>query len=149
MPPSDIIKFEKCDNRTARKISWSIIGFSIISFIAITYSPFEYLFKYLGYTDSNGCPLLTFTGVPCPMCGIGRSLWALIEPGPHDVFYYNPSALFLLIITAIILAGMFILSLFRYRIRFGRTSLKLWYIPVLLLVVVWVVNILYGHHNGS
>jgi hypothetical protein len=27
--------------------------------------------------------------------------------------------------------------------------LKLWYIPVLLLIVVWAVNIFYGHHEGS
>lgn len=149
MPLSNLVTIEKCDNRTARKISWGVIGFSVISFIAITFSPFEYLFKYLGYKDSNGCPLLTFAGVPCPMCGMGRSLWTIIEPGPHNVFYYNPSALFLFILSAIIIASIFILSLFRYKIKFGKSLLKLWYIPVLLLIVVWAVNIFYGHHEGS
>lgn len=149
MPLNNFITIEKCDKRTARKISWGVIGFSILSFLTVTYSPFEYLFKYLGYKDSNGCPLLTFTGVPCPMCGVGRSLWSLIEPLPHNVFYYNPSALFLFIIAAILLLAIFILSLFKYRIKLGRTSFKLWYIPVLLLIVVWVVNIIFGHQKGS
>jgi hypothetical protein len=142
------LRMEKCGKRTARKIRWSIAGAVIVSFLLITYSPFEYFFQYLGYKSSNGCPLLTLTGIPCPMCGMGRSLWALIEPDPHNIFYYNPSAIFLFIIAGIILAVMIIASFFNYKLILSKPLLKLWYIPVLLIIIVWGVNILFGHHDS-
>jgi hypothetical protein len=138
---------EKCDVKTARRIQLWIICTIVIITVLITYSPMEYLFHYLGYRDSNGCPLLTLTGIPCPMCGMGRSFWALVTMNINDVFYYNPSGAFVYLFSGFALVYMLILSLFRYRLRLKDPLLKLWYIPVALLAIVWVLNILYGHHT--
>ncbi len=146
MPFSKYLEFEKCEPETAHRIQLWIIGIAVISIVLITYSPIEYLFKYLGYKDSNGCPLLTFTGVPCPMCGMGRSFWGLITLNRHEVFYYNPSGAVVFPIAGIIIIAIFIMSLFNYRVKLNHALLKLWYVPVLLLIAVWVLNITLGHH---
>jgi hypothetical protein len=140
------ISIEKCDRRTARKIQLWVIGLTVLVGILIIYSPLEYLFHYLGYKDSNGCPLLTLTGIPCPMCGMGRSFLALITLNFTEVFYYNPSGAFVYLISGLIILAIFILSLFNYRVKLKNPLLKLWYIPVILLMIVWILNILYGHH---
>lgn len=140
------IGIEKCDTTASRYIQVSVFGFTVLALVLITYSPLEYLFKYLGYIDSNGCPLLTLTGFPCPMCGMGRSFWALITHNWHDVFYYNPSGAVVFPLTMLLILSVFILSLFNYRVKLKNPLLKLWYIPVILLIIVWILNVLYGHH---
>ncbi len=146
MPLSKYLEFQKCDPKTARRIQLWIIGIAVLTLVLITYSPLEYLFKYLGYKDSNGCPLLTLTGVPCPMCGMGRSFWALIMLNFNDAFYYNPSGAIVYLISGLIILAIFIKSFFNYRLKLKNPLLKLWYVPVVLLVVVWVLNIVLGHH---
>lgn len=131
--------------RTSRKILLWLIGASILVIVLIIYSPTEYLFKHFGYADSNGCILLTLTGVPCPACGMGHSLSAIARFDTAHWFYYNPSAPFLYFISFLIIGFLLVLSLFNKTIRLTPKLLKLWYIPVALLVIVWALNILWGH----
>ena len=147
MPLSDYVSVEKCDLKTSTRIQLWIVGICVISYALIAYSPTELLLDYFGYRDTNGCTLYTFLGVPCPMCGMGRSLSVILHFDFAHMFYYNPSAVFVYAAVFISLALILILSIFRYKLILKPKLLKMWYIAVLLLIIVWVLNILYGHHT--
>src|SRR3972149_2262823 len=36
------------------------------------------------------CPLLTYTGIPCPFCGLTRSLLCLLHGDVAQAFWYHP-----------------------------------------------------------
>ncbi len=149
MPLSDYIKIEKCTTKESLRIILWLAGICIIGFVLIVYSPTEMLLKHFGYEDSNGCTLYTFFGIPCPACGMGRSLSGILHMEPHEMFYYNPSAVFIYILVFLITGSVFLLAIFRYKVKLMQKLLKLWYLPVLLLVIVWVLNVLYGHHSHT
>jgi hypothetical protein len=144
---SDYVSVEKCDSKTSTRIQLWIVGICVISYLLIVYSPTEMLLSYFGYRGNNGCTLYTFLGVPCPACGMGRSLSVILHFNFADMFYYNPSAVFVYAFVFLLLALILILSIFRYRLILKSKLLKLWLIPVLVLIIIWVLNILYGHHE--
>ena len=144
---SDYVSVEKCDLKTSTRIQLWIVGICVISYLLIAYSPTEALLSYFGYKGNNGCTLYTFLGVPCPACGMGRSLSVVLHFHFENMFYYNPSAVFVYTFVFFLLILILILSLFRYRLMLKPKLLKLWYIAVLILIIVWVLNILYGHHE--
>ena len=146
MQPGRYFIFEKCSPQISRKILFTVIGLCIIFALLILYSPFEILFRYFGYTDSNGCTLYTLTRVPCPACGMGHSLRAIISSDTAHWFYYNPSAPVLYLLAFGSIGFVFVLAFFDYKIKPTPALLKFWYIAVILLIVVWVLNILFGHH---
>lgn len=39
---------------------------------------------------SIGCPIRALTHIPCPTCGVTRSLWALVRLDFAESFSYNP-----------------------------------------------------------
>ena len=147
MPLNDYIRFEKCGTKDSLRIILWLLAVCAIGFVLVAYSPVEILFSYFGYRDTNGCTLYTFLGFPCPTCGMGRSLKAFAVLDFSEMFYYNPSAVFVFAFVFLAAAIIFLLAVFKYRIRLTTKLLKLWYIPVLLLIIVWVLNILYGHHS--
>jgi len=149
MPLSDYILLEKCGTKESLRILLWLLGICVLAFVLIAYSPVEMLFSYFGYQDTNGCTLYTFLGFPCPTCGLGRSLKAFALLDFSNIFYYNPSAVFIFILVFLIILFIFISSIFKYKINLTPKLLKLWYIPVLLLIIVWVLNILYGHHQTT
>jgi len=138
---------EKCSLRFSRKILLTIIGLCIIFALLILYSPFEILFRHFGYPDSNGCTLYTLTGVPCPACGMGHSLRAIISGDIAHWFYYNPSAPVLYLLGFGTIGFVFVLAFFNYKIKPAPALYKFWYIAVIVLIVVWALNILFGHHT--
>jgi hypothetical protein len=147
MPFSKFFSVEKCSPKASRKIQFTVLGFFVLSFLLILYSPLVYLFEFLGFKDSNGCTLYTFTGVPCPACGMGRSMEAIFTFDTAHMFYYNPSAPVLYAIALLLFILIFGLSIFNYRIKISPAAYKLWYIPVILLLIVWALNMLWGHHT--
>lgn len=147
MPLSDYIRIEKCSRKDALRILFWLFIMSAIAFLLIAFSPVEMLFSYFGYYDTNGCTLYTFFGVPCPACGMGRSLKDFAVGDFSNMLYYNPSSIFIFIIAVLVIVFIFILALFNYKLSLTNKLLKLWYIPVLLLIIVWVLNVLYGHHT--
>lgn len=60
--------------------------------------------------------------------------------------YYNPSAIIFFPLSGVILLGVIVSALFGYRIRLDKKILGMWYVFVILLVAVWVLNISLGHH---
>jgi hypothetical protein len=113
----------------------------------IVNSPLVYFFEYLGYKNTNGCPVYTLTGVPCPTCGMGRSFSAIINLKTPYLFYYNPSALVVYIVIAVILISVLGLSFFNYKIKPERKLYSLWPVFIVIVAVIWILNILYGHQS--
>jgi hypothetical protein len=146
MPLSKYFIFEKCTARTGRTIQNIIIVSCFVLALLIIYSPFEILFRYFGYAHSNGCPIYTLTGVPCPTCGMGHSLKAIIYGDTAHWFYYNPSAPVLYLLGFGTIGFVFILAFFNYKVKPAPAFYKLWYVAVIVIIIVWVLNILWGHH---
>ncbi len=146
MPDKKFLSIERCGGADRKRVILWMTGIIASGIIFTAYSPFEYLFHQLGYKDSNGCPLLTLAGVPCPLCGMGRSFWALVKLDTGHIFYYNPSGVFFFLISGVILGGVFMLAVFGYRIRLRARAWKLWYVFAGVIVLMWVLNIVYGHH---
>ena len=146
MQPRKYFTIEKCPPRFSKRVQLTIIGFYTVTAMLILYSPFEVLFKYFGFANSNGCPLYTLAGVPCPACGMGHSLSAVLSGDTAHWFYYNPSAPVLYLLGFGTVGFVFVLSIFNYKVKPAPALYKLWYIAVILLIVVWALNILFGHH---
>ena len=136
---------EKCNKNERRKIQLYTLCLIIIGYLLIRYSPSTYFFHTLGYVHSNGCPLFTLTGIPCPTCGLGRSLAVIIDLQFDKYFYYNPSGPVLFIIFFILIIFVLILSFFNYRIKLYPKFYGLWYVFIIVTVIVWVLNIMFGH----
>jgi hypothetical protein len=146
MPFSKYFIFEKCTPQLSRKILFTVTGLCIVVTLLIFYSPFEYFFRYFGYTDSNGCPVYTLTGVPCPTCGMGHSLRAIITGDTAHWFYYNPSAPVLFLLGFGTIGLIIVLAFFNYKVKPAPAFYKLWYVAVILIIAVWALNIMWGHH---
>lgn len=133
--------------KEARKIQFIIFLILAFLFINVYLAPYKHIFEHFHIYSPNGCPLLTFTGVPCPMCGMGRSFSCLTDLYIGQSFYYNPSGLIFYIVFGYITVTVLVLSFRKKKIVLNEPAYKLWYIPVILLVIMWVLNILYGHHH--
>ena len=140
-----LISIEKCDRKVSRKIQFYLISFSLISYLLTIFSPFTLFFHKLGFGYSNGCPFYTFSGIPCPACGLGRGFYAILSFNFDKWFYYNPSAPFLVIPSMMIFFFIFIISFFRLKIRLHPKIYQLWYLAVIAIAIVWLLNILFGH----
>jgi uncharacterized protein DUF2752 len=68
------------------------------------------------------CPLRTLTGVPCPFCGMTRSVTAVVHGHLASSLALNPAG-----ILAVLLA---VFLLFAWRVR--RITYATWLVPVVL-----------------
>lgn len=120
----------------------------MIGLVNVYFNPLEYFFTELfGIPSVNGCPLFTFTGVPCPMCGLGRVFSCITDLHFMESLYYNPLGLVFYIILALVLGLLTILNVLGKKITLKKPAMKLWYIPVLFVLIMWLLNIFYGHHH--
>ncbi len=124
-----------------------IIAILLIGLLNIYFAPIKYFLNDVaGFNSPNGCPLLTFTGIPCPFCGTGRVFSCITDLYLLKSFYYNPLGLLFYIIFGFSLGVILVLSIKKKKVVLKKPAIRLWYIPVLFLVIMWVLNILYGHH---
>jgi hypothetical protein len=120
----------------------------LLGLFNVYFNPLQPFFNnVLGVQSVNGCPLLTFTGLPCPMCGMGRVFSCMTDFYISQSFYYNPLGLLFYILLGFIVGTLFILSLTKRKVILKKSAQKLWYIPVLFIVIMWILNIIYGHHH--
>jgi hypothetical protein len=140
------MKIIPCSPDLSRKIRFWIILIVSLSGLFILFSPMEYLFTYFGYEQNNGCSLLTLTGIPCPACGLGRTFVALVTLDLKHLFFYNPAGPFFYLISGSIIISLFLLSFLNKTIVLKPALLRLWWLPVLLLFIVWILNIRFGNH---
>jgi hypothetical protein len=92
------------------------------------------------------CPLLTFTGIPCPFCGLTRSLLCLLHGEVAQAFWYHPFGPVVWGGTALFAIRTLVSLMYQHNItlRIPR-RLK----PMSLLVIVlliWAGNVFLGHH---
>ncbi len=120
----------------------------LLGLLNVYFAPIKlFLNDVIGVESVNGCPLLTFTGVPCPFCGTGRVFDSAISLHMFESFYYNPLGLIFYLITGLIFTLIIILALMKRKIVLSNSAYRLWYIPAGFLLIMWILNILFGHHH--
>lgn len=83
-----------------------------------------------------GCPVLHFTGIPCPGCGLSRAVFALLRLDFWMAFRYNPMVY--------VLPPVVLLVLFRKQPLLGtekRERILLWSVMA-LWAGVWIVRLI-------
>jgi hypothetical protein len=76
------------------------------------------------------CPLRTFTGIPCPFCGMTRGVTALVHGHVSAAFSFNPGA-FLIVSVAIVLLIAW---------RWQRVRIPVWAV-FLLFALLWAFQL--------
>jgi hypothetical protein len=147
MRGNKFLYFEKCSIGTRLKILLWLFVLTGLFVLFTFYTPIEYLFHYLGFEQTNGCILLTLAGFPCPMCGMGRSFPALLELDFNGMIYYNPSSVVFYAAAILLFVTVFVSSIAGYKVIIRTSLFRLWYLAVITLAAVWILNIIYGHHN--
>ncbi len=145
---NNYFKIVHASNRESINISRTLLAILILGLISVYLNPLEPFFnKVLGIPSVNGCPLLTFAGIPCPLCGMGRVFSCMTDFYITRSFYYNPLGLVFYLLFGFVFCIILGLSLNKRKLILKKPAQKLWYIPVLFLLVMWILNIIYGHHH--
>ena len=76
------------------------------------------------------CPLRTVTGIPCPFCGMTRSVVAIVHGHLGASLRFNPGGIVIVALAIALVAGW----------RTERVRLPTWLLPV-LLGLLWAYNI--------
>ena len=130
------------------RIIWILLLIAGVGLLNIYLNPLEHFFtNVIGIPSINGCPLYTLTDIPCPMCGMGRVFSCLTDFYITQSFYYNPLGLAFYLIFGIIYIVIFLLALFKKKVVLLKPAYGLWYIPTAFILLMWVLNILFGHHT--
>ncbi len=125
-----------------------IAGLLVLGLLNVYFAPIKlFLNDVIGVESVNGCPLLTFTGVPCPFCGTGRVFDSALSLHFIESLYYNPLGLLFYIIMGFIFSIVIVLALMKKKLVITKSAYNLWYIPAGFLLIMWILNILFGHHH--
>lgn len=136
---------QTCAKKEARKILYIIPAIILSGLISVYLSPAENFAEIIGIETVNGCPLLTLTGIPCPFCGMGRVFSCITDFYIAQTFYHNPSGLVFYLVSGIVLVYVTFLALKNQKIVFKND--KIVWIPVGFILIMWILNILFGHHD--
>lgn len=123
----------------------AIVGLSALSLWVSPSSLLAEIFPDL-FTYESSCIMLNLTGIPCPFCGMSRALGEFTSLNFAKSTYYNPSSVpFFILCTAAVLAVAFLSSInYRFSVSDKR---KTFYVVIAVVIVMWGLNILYGHHT--
>lgn len=147
-PTNKYFSISQITPQQSRKTIYILLLLMVLGLINVYFAPLKsFLNEVAGVESINGCPLLTFTGVPCPFCGTGRVFSCITDLHFSESFYYNPLGLIFYIIFGFFFFTVLFLAIIKKKIILKKPALRLWYIPVLFLVLMWILNILYGHHH--
>ncbi len=86
---------------------------------------------FLPFDLGIGCPLRAATGIPCPMCGMTRSVTSIIHGNLGHALAMQPAG-FLAVALAVILV-------LNWRIP-SRIRIPIW-VPVVLIGLMWTYNL--------
>jgi hypothetical protein len=92
------------------------------------------------------CPFLAATGVPCPFCGLTRSLLSLAQGELLRSFSYHPLGPVIWGGMALFVFSSFVLLIFHRRVDFRIPRDLRAASVVASVLLVWTVNIFFGHH---
>lgn len=76
------------------------------------------------------CPLRTITGVPCPLCGMTRSVVALVHGHLVESLRFNPAGIVVALLALALIGGF----------RLERFTVPLW-VLISLAAVLWSWNV--------
>ncbi len=146
----NVLTFEKVSSKEAWKIRLIILGIILFGFTVFTITPLEIvqnLFEgnHLFERQESTCIMLNIAGIPCPLCGMTRSYNEFREFNISSGMYYNPLSVIVFPLIALVLAVILLASLLNYKIKILNHKL-FWGSVFLLILVVWIVNIFWGHH---
>lgn len=140
------ISVEKISSKEAWKIRGILFATIIFASLITIFYPYNIL-KYFFpdfFNQQSACIMLNVFGIPCPFCGMSHSLNEFIHFNFTRSIYYNPSSVIFFPFLAFVCLSIFILSLFNYKISV-KFNKNLFIIAILLLFVIWVLNIFFGH----
>jgi hypothetical protein len=145
-----LISLKKISSTDAWKIRGIVAGFAGFIWLSWQYSPVKILHRifpdfFIFRGKETSCVLLNITGIPCPFCGMSRSLDSLLIGNFAGVFYFNPSSVIFFTFITVVCLIIFILSIFNKKIVFDN-SRRISLIIIALILLIWVSNILFGHH---
>jgi hypothetical protein len=83
------------------------------------------------------CPWRTLTGIPCPFCGMTRSVTSTVHLDVAAAFDLNPAGI------AVVVAALVLLVAWRVR----RVHVPLWVIPA-AVVTLWAYQIAFYPHGA-
>lgn len=92
------------------------------------------------------CPFLNVTGIPCPFCGISRSLFSLLNGNLSKAVWYHPFGPALWGGAGLLGFCSFTLTLFMRKASLRLSQRVVVTSLVVVMLVAWYGNILYGHH---
>jgi hypothetical protein len=102
----------------------------------------------LGPGETTICLLRNWTGVPCPGCGVTRSIAALIRGDYAEAFSLHPLAPIAAAEAAVVWAGWGF-SLFRHRRGLDESRLALLLLAnVAAFVALWIMRLVNGTLPG-
>lgn len=85
------------------------------------------------YFSGMGCPILFFTGIPCPGCGMTRSLLCLLRFDIEEALQYHPLGI--------------VMPFLAIGLLFGKIYSKKWFNRILqlflaLFLIVYIIRLL-------
>lgn len=142
-----MITVEKISPEESDKLRFILFGFIAAATASVWFTPtdliaelFPEVFKY-----ESSCIMLNVAGIPCPFCGMSRAWNEFTRFNFESSIYHNPSSVVFFIFSGTTVALIFVLSLFNYRIKLPGSGKTLMILSAVLLII-WILNILYGHH---
>ncbi|MDZ4712252.1 MAG: DUF2752 domain-containing protein [bacterium] len=140
------ISVEKISSAEAWKIRAILTGILLFGLIISIYYPYNILRFFFPdfFTNNSSCIMLNAFGIPCPFCGMSHALFEMFRFNFKESFYHNPSSVIFFPFLAIISLSIFMLSIFNYKISV-RFSRKILFISVLIFLIIWILNIFFGH----
>ncbi len=138
---------EKISRTESDRLRFILFGFIAVTLVSIFFTPsdlvaelFPDLFRY-----ESSCIMLNVAGIPCPFCGMSRAWKEFTKMNFTAAIHHNPSSIAFFLISGVTISAIFVLSLFNYRFKVTSTW-KTFITLTAVLMIIWILNILYGHH---
>lgn len=141
------LTLEKVSLKEARNIRWLLLGFFCFGLITVIFYPLDLLKLIFPsvFRNESACIMLNVIGIPCPFCGMSHAFYEFINLNFVKSVYYNPSSVIFFSFLGIFSLSIFVLSLYKYKLSYNFNS-KTLLASILVLLVIWILNIFFGHH---
>lgn len=141
------LTLEKISLKEARNIRWILLGFFCFGLITVIFYPLDLLKLIFPsvFRNESACIMLNVFGIPCPFCGMSHAFYEYINLNFVKSVYYNPSSVIFFSFLGIFSLSIFVLSLYKYKLSYNFNS-KTLLASILVLLVIWILNIFFGHH---
>ena len=146
-----MLSVEKTNKADAWKIRLIVLSVILVGLVAVKITPIEAAINLIDGNNifhriPNTCTIQKVFGIPCPLCGMSRGFAEISHFNFLGGIYYNPFSVIFYPLSFIFITAIFILGLFNYKFKITKPRTFGWGIFV-LFIVVWTVNIIWGHHS--